>query len=126
MDVNKLIANLFHHLKGDGSIVDEGAAFLLWAEFASKDTLVGVVVKVILLEEVFHAVVIEGEGGFHDAFLVFVEQDSAVATVTQYKSQGAQKDGLTGSCFTGNHAESPAEINREILDKRIVLDVKVL
>ena len=67
MDVDELLPELSDDVQGDRCVVDEGAAFPGGGEFAPEDAVGGIVVDVVLREEVFELVAAEVEACLDDA-----------------------------------------------------------
>ena len=125
MNINQLTANLFHSLQRNGHVVDESAAFLLWAEFASEDAI-GLKIEVVFLKEGLQSVVFQFKLCFHHAFLVLVVKHIRIGTVAQGKAQGTEQDGLARTSFARDDIETAFETDIQFVYQGVVTDVQLL
>ena len=102
VDVDETASQVTQLVQGDGRVIYERTALARCQQLAAHDGVIGIKIQVIIPEELLQAVTAYAETALYGAFISSLAQGLGISTSTQQKVQGAQNDGLTGTCLTGH------------------------
>ncbi len=125
VDVHQLLSEFSHPGERYGGVVDEGTALASRRQFPADDCVGGVIVDVVVSEELLHIVPRQVEVCLYDATVLASLDCLGVGPVAEQETNGAEDDTLSSSRLSRDNGEAGVQLDIQFVDEREVLDVKL-